>query len=63
MYPSSSDSSIAGASKDQNEAAIITPPLKPKMVSNTLLFISLKKKTTTAPSDVTPHVNIVASIA
>jgi len=60
MYPSSPDKSIAGASKDQNEAAIITPALKPKIVFNTFLFTCLKKQTTRAPNAVIPHVNNVA---
>ena len=60
MYPSSTDNSIDGAIKDQNAAAIITPALNPRTVSNIFLFISLKKKTTSAPSKVTPHVNAVA---
>ena len=45
MYPSSSDSSIEGASSDQNDAAIITPALKPKIVFSTFLFTVLKKHT------------------
>ena len=45
---------------DQNDAAIITPALNPRIVSNTFLFISLKKHTTNAPSAVIPQVNIVA---
>lgn len=57
---SSSARSIAGAIKDQNAAAIITPALNPRMVSKTFLFISLKKHTTNAPNAVIPHVNIVA---
>lgn len=60
MYPNSSDSSNAGASKDQNDAAIITPALNPSIVANIFLFISLKKQTTKAPIAVIPHVNIVA---
>ena len=61
MYPSSPDKSIAGASKDQNEAAIITPALKPKIVLSTFLLTCLKKQTTNAPNAVIPHVNIVAN--
>ena len=60
MYPSSLESSIAGDSNDQNEAASITPALNPKIVFNTFLFIFLKKHTIRAPSAVTPHVKVVA---
>ena len=60
MYPSSPDKSIAGASNDQNEDAIITPALNPNIVFKTFLFISLKKHTTNEPNAVTPHVNVVA---
>ena len=60
MYPSSEERSIEGASKDQNEAAIITPALKPKTVFNTFLLTSLKKQTMSAPKAVIPHVNVVA---
>ena len=60
MYPSYSDNSIEGDSNDQNDAAVITPALKPKIVLNTFLFIFLKKHTVRAPKAVIPHVNIVA---
>ena len=60
MQPSSPDKSIAGASNDQNDEAIITPALNPSIVFNTFLFISLKKQTTSEPSAVTPQVNVVA---
>ena len=60
MYPSSADNSMEGAINDQKAAAIITPALNPKTVSKTFLFISLKKKTTSAPSKVTPQVNVAA---
>ena len=60
MYPSSKDKSIAGASKDQKEAAIITPALNPKIELNTFGFIFLKKQTISAPSAVTPQVKVVA---
>ncbi len=54
---------MAGAIKDQKDAAIITPALKPKMVSKILPFISLKKHTIRAPKAVTAHVKVVANIA
>ena len=60
MYPSSVDKSIAGESKDQNEAAIITPALKPKIVFKTFLFTSLKKQTTREPRAVIAQVKRVA---
>ncbi len=50
MYPSSADKSIDGDSKDQNEAAIITPALNPKTVFSTFLLTSLKKQTKSAPN-------------
>ena len=49
-----------GSNNDQNEAAIITPALKPKMVFNTFLFTSLKKHTINAPKRVIPQVKVVA---
>lgn len=60
MYPSSSDKSMEGANNDQNDAAIITPALKPKIVFSTFLFTVLKKQTVSDPIAVIPHVNIVA---
>lgn len=60
IYPNSKDKSIAGKINDQNDAAIITPALNPKTVSNIFLLTSLKKHTTKEPDAVIPHVNIVA---
>ena len=55
--------SMAGESRDQNEAAIITPAAKPNIPSIIVLLIFLKKKTTDAPRAVTPQVNNVANKA
>jgi uncharacterized protein (DUF302 family) len=41
-------------------AAIITPPVKPNIVSRTLRLIDLKRNTMDAPIAVTIHVNTVA---
>ena len=52
--------SILGESKDQNEAAIITPAAKPNMESKMVLLTFLKAKTIVAPRAVIPQVNKVA---
>jgi hypothetical protein len=53
LSPSSADSSMAGSKSDQKDAAIITPAANPIIISNTLGFMDLKKKTSPAPSAVT----------
>ena len=55
--------STAGLSRDQNEAAIITPAEKLSSASITFFLIVLKKKTIAAPSIVTPQVNKEANKA
>jgi len=60
ISPIDSDNSMAGESKDQKLAAIITPAAKPSIESRTFLLISLKKKTIAAPSAVIPQVKRVA---
>jgi hypothetical protein len=52
-----------GFSRDQKLAAIITPPVKPSIVSKTARLIVLKKSTTDAPTAVISHVKIVANRA
>jgi len=54
---------IAGASRDQKLAAVITPAAKPSIPSRTLRFTVLNTKTRPAPAAVTPHVKQVASKA
>ena len=52
--------SIAGLSKDQKLAAIITPAPNPNIEFNILFFTSLKKNATLAPNAVMDQVNKVA---
>ena len=54
---------MAGESRLQKEAAVMTPAAKPSMVSSAFLFIVLKKNTSPAPSAVTPQVKSVARSA
>ena len=54
---------MAGESKDQKDAAIITPPAKPSMPSIQFLFTFLKNTTLTAPRAVNDQVNRVANNA
>ncbi len=61
--PSCSVNSIAGASNDQNDAAIMTPAAKPSIMFMTRFSIVVKTKTSAAPSAVNPHVIIPASNA
>src|SRR5690606_39072962 len=63
IMPISSAIAMAGLSSDQKLAAIITPAVKPSAASSALRLTSLKKKTTAAPSAVTPHVKSVAARA
>ncbi|BBO77394.1 hypothetical protein DSCW_48110 [Desulfosarcina widdelii] len=56
----SSAISIAGASKDQYDAAIITPAANPSIASKTFRLMVLKKKTSPEPSAVMNQVNNVA---
>ncbi len=58
--PSPSLIAMAGDNKLQKLAAIITPPVKPNIPSNTARFKVLKKKTKAAPKAVKNHVNKVA---
>ena len=60
MSPLSLAMSMAGASSDQKEAAIITPAAKPSIASSTRRSTVLKRKTIAAPSAVTPQVKQVA---
>src|SRR5699024_4042532 len=60
LYPKSSQSSIAGLSKDQKLAAIITPAPNPSIEFKILFFTSLKKNTTLEPNAVINQVNKVA---
>ena len=55
--------SIAGCSRDQKLAAIITPAANPSIVFKTFRLTFLKKKTVEAPSAVTNHVKSVAKRA
>ena len=48
---------MAGESKDQKLAAIITPPVKPKEVSKIFRLVLLKNTTNAAPDAVKPQVN------
>ena len=57
------DNSIAGFNKLQKLAATITPPVKPRATSSTVLFNDLNKKTNDAPKAVTNHVKVVATNA
>ena len=57
------DISIAGTSKDQTEAAIITPAEKPSMLSRNRRFTPLVKNIRDAPSAVIHQVNVVATSA
>ena len=50
---------IAGAKRDQKDAAIITPAAKPNIPFKTFFFIVLKKNTNPAPKAVRLHVNNV----
>jgi hypothetical protein len=54
---------MAGAKSDQKLAAIITPAANPNIAFNTLMLISLKKKTRDAPRAVTNQVNNPANKA
>src|SRR5699024_12773307 len=54
--------SIAGASKDQKLAAIITPPAKPNMLSRNLWLIFFVINTSEAPRAVITQVNSDAII-
>lgn len=63
VLPDESAISIAGISKDQTLAAIMTPAAKPSMPSNNFWLIFLKKKTAAAPSAVTNQVKQVAKKA
>ena len=58
--PSSSAMSIEGESRDQNEAATITPPASPSMASITFRLGLRKRKTTQAPKLVKAQVISVA---
>ena len=58
-----SASSIAGDSRLQKDAAVMTPAAKPSMASSAFLFIVRKKKTNPAPRAVTPQVKSVANSA
>lgn len=60
IYSSSEDKSIEGVSKDQKDAAIITPALNPKIIFSIFLFTFLKKHTISAPNAVIPQVNVAA---
>lgn len=51
---------IPGASNDQKLAAIITPAAKPSIESMNFRLTVFVKKTSAAPSAVTPHVKRVA---
>jgi len=57
------DISIEGISRDQQLAAIITPPVKPNIMSNIFRLISRKKKTGEAPRAVILQVKQVAKKA
>ena len=48
---------MAGDSSDQKLAAIITPPVNPRHISNTFLLLDLKKNTKVAPIAVKSQVN------
>jgi hypothetical protein len=50
------DISIAGASKDQKLAAIITPAVNPSIKSMSFLFTCMVQNTTAAPKAVNPQV-------
>jgi hypothetical protein len=54
---------MAGWSRDQKEAATITPAAKPSMASMAFLWMGRKKKTSAAPNAVMPQVKIVANKA
>ena len=54
---------MAGESRLQKDAAVMTPAAKPSMASRAFLFMVLKKNTSPAPNAVTLQVNSVASSA
>jgi hypothetical protein len=54
---------MAGASKDQKLAAIITPAANPSIITSALRLTCLWKSTPAAPRAVSPQVNRVASKA
>ncbi|TXT41710.1 MAG: hypothetical protein FD137_2673 [Spirochaetes bacterium] len=58
--PMDSESSMAGARRDQKLAAIMTPAANPSMASKTRRLMVLKKNTRAAPRAVRPQVKRVA---
>ena len=63
MLPEAADIEMAGASRDQKLAAIMTPAAKPSIRSRILRPGCRKIKTVAAPAAVTPQVNRVATRA
>src|SRR5690606_9196088 len=61
--PISSESAMAGLSSDQKLAAIMIPAVNPSEASSARRLTSLKKKTTAAPTAVSPQVKIPAASA
>jgi len=53
-FPIPSDKSIAGISKDQTEAATITPAANPSIVLRTVAFISPYRRNTHAAPNAVP---------
>jgi hypothetical protein len=61
--PSSAHISAAGISRDQKDAAVITPAESPSIQSITHLFGLLKRKTAAAPAAVITHIKREAASA
>lgn len=55
--------SIAGSNSNQKLPVTVTPAENPSIISIVLLSTVLTRKTKSAPSAVTPHVNVVTSRA